>query len=70
MSTSVSAEKAVNNFLTKLKNGKFFKDTLPNTFDDYTGFHEQADLESYKKFIKTFTYEEFISNCEVLYHGN
>ena len=70
MPTSVAAEKAVNNFLSKLKNGKFSKDTLPNTFDDYTGFHEQADLESYKKFIKTFTYEEFINNREVLYHGN
>lgn len=65
MSTSIAAEKAVNNFLKKLKNGEFIKDTLPNSFENYTDYYEQADLESYRKYINTFTYDEYISNREV-----
>lgn len=70
MSTSIAAEKAVSKFIKKLANGKFLKDTLPNTSENYTGYYEQADLESYRKYIKTYTYDEFINKREVTYYGN
>lgn len=70
MSTSIAAEVAVEKFLQKLKNGKYIKDTLPNSFENYTDYYEHADLESYRKFIKTFTYDEYINNRGVNYYGN
>ena len=68
--TSIAAEKAGNNFLQKLRNGEFLQDTLPNSFENYTHCYEQADLESYRKFINTFTYDEYISKRGVCYCGD
>lgn len=69
MSISKTAKTAAKNFITRLEQGGFIKDTLPNSFENYTDFYEQADLESYNKFVKTFMYDEYISKREVLYYG-
>lgn len=69
MRTSETATNAATRFITKLGNGSFVKETLPNSFEDYTECYEQSDLESYSKFIKTFMYDEYVNSCEVVYHG-
>jgi hypothetical protein len=55
MYTSEAATKAANKFIDMLQKGKFLKDTLPNSFENYSDYFEEADLESYRKYIKTFT---------------
>lgn len=70
MYVSKAAEMAANNFVNKIKRGKFVKDTLPNSFENYSDYYEQADLESYKKFIRTFTYDEYIKARGVNYYGD
>ena len=40
------------------------------SFEDYTDDDEQSDLESYKKFIKTLTYDEYINKRRVNYYGD
>lgn len=40
------------------------------SFEDYTDDDEQSDLESYKKFINTLTYDEYINKRRVNYYGD
>lgn len=70
MQISKKAEKAAKNLIVLIKNGDIIKDTLPNSFENYTDYYEQADLESYRKFIKTLTYADYVYAREVMYYGD
>ncbi len=67
---SQNAERAANDFIVKIRKGIIKKDTLPNSFKDYTVHHEKPDLESYRKFIKTLTYDKYVYDREVKYYGD
>lgn len=70
MCDSANAKKAAGKFIQNIRSGNIAKDTLPNSFENYTDFLEQADLESYKKYIRTLTYFDCIEKREVLYFGD
>lgn len=70
MCKSVKAQKAADKFIQDIKRGKIIKDTLPNSFENYTDYCEQADLEAYRKYIRTLTYIDYIDKREVIYCGD
>lgn len=69
MNGNEKAKRAADQFIEQVKKGAVIKDTLPNSFENYTDFYEEADLESYKSFIRTLTYTDYIAARKVMYHG-
>lgn len=63
-------EMASKRFISLLSEGKIRKNILPNTSSNYTGSAEKKDLIRYKRFLYSFTYDNF-KKCEVrMYNGD
>ena len=57
-------EIAANRFIFLLAEGIIRKNILPNSSLDYTGVHEEKDLEQFKKFVKSSAFDD-LRKCKV-----
>lgn len=69
LNKSEEAVKAAEEFICALKNGTLSKHVLPNNYEDYTVEYENIDLKSYKKYLKTMSYFNYIDSRMVAYNG-
>lgn len=59
----MNGEIAARLFFEELSSGKIRKDVLPNHALNYTDYAEKEELNSYKRFIQTSSYD-FITSYE------
>ena len=69
LNKSEEAMNSAEEFVCALKNGTLSKHVLPNNYEDYTLEYENIDLISYRKYLKTMSYFNYVESRTVAYNG-